>query len=613
MGEKGLVQRNLGRAAAGALIASISLGSAAAVAYEPGWYFGAGGAYSKLEDSDGTLTGTTTQVNGTPTPPDSTACALGDPLAPITTGILGIEQGCLLGLLGPGTSGDPGTDPNASTQSIGPNKTSYTFKGGFGVTGAIGYLFDGGFRPEVAFSLAENDIDKARVATTTGTAPLFANSGKLTATRVMGNLWYDLDFGSDFAPYLGIGAGMQQTKMDLDGNSAKSSGSVYQAGAGIGYWINDKTVISLDYRYIVADDPEIETSSIVTTSTGTTRNDLKQTFEYRAQNLGVSMRYSFGGAGDVDSDGDGVPDRKDKCPNTPKGVQVYSDGCPLDLDGDGVPDYLDKCPGTPPGVKVNAQGCEIDSDGDGVPDSRDQCPGTPRGVRVDPNGCPLDADGDGIPDYLDKCPKTAPGTKVDEKGCPLTDTDGDGVPDQFDKCPGSPPGIPVGPDGCPLDSDGDGIPDYLDECPHSPPGAKVLPNGCALKGDCRKPRPGEQVDAHGCALEQRFILRGVKFEFDSDRLLPESKVILNDVALTLASYPDVKVEVEGHTDNIGTDAYNLGLSERRAIAVKTYLGGRNVKGDRLVPVGYGESRPIASNDAEAGREENRRVEFKVIE
>ncbi|MDP9142025.1 MAG: OmpA family protein [Pseudomonadota bacterium] len=252
------------------------------------------------------------------------------------------------------------------------------------------------------------------------------------------------------------------------------------------------------------------------------------------------------------------------------------------MDGDGVPDYLDKCPNTPKGVQVGPDGCELDSDGDGVPDSRDQCPNTPRGAIVNAAGCPSDSDGDGIPDGLDRCPDT-------------------------------PKGIAVGPDGCPLDSDGDGIPDYLDECPKSPPGVKVLPNGCALTGDCRRPRPGEQVDAQGCAVDKNFILKGVKFEFDSDRLTAEAKLILNDVAETLKAYPNVSVELEGHTDGIGSDAYNLGLSERRANSVETYLEGRSVVGSRMTPVGYGESRPIASNDSEEGREENRRVELKVVE
>jgi outer membrane protein OmpA-like peptidoglycan-associated protein len=120
-----------------------------------------------------------------------------------------------------------------------------------------------------------------------------------------------------------------------------------------------------------------------------------------------------------DSDGDGVPDHLDKCPDTPKGVKVDAQGCPLDSDGDGVPDYLDKCPNTPKGVKVDATGCPIDSDGDGVPDYLDKCPNTPKGVKVDSDGCPLDSDGDGVPDYLDKCPGTPRGVPVDETGCPI--------------------------------------------------------------------------------------------------------------------------------------------------------------------------------------------------
>ncbi len=91
-----------------------------------------------------------------------------------------------------------------------------------------------------------------------------------------------------------------------------------------------------------------------------------------------------------DDDGDGVANHLDKCPDTPKGVKVDAEGCPLDSDGDGVPDYLDKCPGTPKGAAVDATGCPIDSDGDGVPDYLDKCPGTPKGVPVDATGCPIE-------------------------------------------------------------------------------------------------------------------------------------------------------------------------------------------------------------------------------
>ena len=141
----------------------------------------------------------------------------------------------------------------------------------------------------------------------------------------------------------------------------------------------------------------------------------------------------------------------------------------------------------------------------------------------------------------------------------------------------------------------------------------MLPNGCALVGDCRKPRPGEQVDANGCAVDKNFILKGVKFEFDSDRLTAEAQQILDGVALTLQAYPKISVEVEGHTDNIGSESYNLGLSERRAIAVKRYLSEHGVAARRMTPVGYGETRPIESNETDAGRENNRRVELHVVD
>ncbi|WP_457593605.1 OmpA family protein [Hydrogenimonas sp.] len=118
----------------------------------------------------------------------------------------------------------------------------------------------------------------------------------------------------------------------------------------------------------------------------------------------------------ADSDNDGVADKDDKCPNTPAGVEVNLDGCPLDTDGDGVPDYKDECKGTPDGAKVDAKGCPIDSDGDGVADFMDKCPNS-KTTKVDENGCALDSDHDGVADYLDKCPTTPEGFKVDNQGC----------------------------------------------------------------------------------------------------------------------------------------------------------------------------------------------------
>ena len=134
-----------------------------------------------------------------------------------------------------------------------------------------------------------------------------------------------------------------------------------------------------------------------------------------------------------DSDGDGVPDRDDLCPNTPSGVAVGESGCPLDTDNDGVPDYLDLCPNTPAGVPVNEHGCP-DSDGDGVADNMDECPDTPAGVKVDSRGCPLDSDHDGVPDGLDRCPDTIEGAPVDMHGCYLKVSENQGeVHFRFDK------------------------------------------------------------------------------------------------------------------------------------------------------------------------------------
>ena len=233
-----------------------------------------------------------------------------------------------------------------------------------------------------------------------------------------------------------------------------------------------------------------------------------------------------------------------------------------------------------------------DDDGDGVPNNRDKCPNTPPGVKVGPDGCPLDSDGDGVPDSYDKCPNTPPGVKVDADGCPL-DSDGDGIPDSIDKCPDTPPGTIVNSDGCPLDSDGDGVPDGIDQCPNT--------------------LPGMEVNSKGCVVPQVFELRGVHFEFDKSRLMVDSKVILDRVVESLKNEPSVKVMIAGHTDWIGSDAYNQKLSERRAMSVVNYLVENGIPADRLSARGFGETQPVATNETDEGRELNRRTELHILE
>ncbi len=148
--------------------------------------------------------------------------------------------------------------------------------------------------------------------------------------------------------------------------------------------------------------------------------------------LYVTAGLSVSFLGETDSDGDGVWDADDACPNTPSGVQVDLMGCPIDTDRDGVPDNVDKCTGTPPGIEVDESGCPLDTDKDGVPDYLDNCPNSPRGVPVDNLGCIKDSDKDDVPDYIDNCPDTPAGIRVDAKGCP-EDVNKNGVPDYLEE------------------------------------------------------------------------------------------------------------------------------------------------------------------------------------
>lgn len=321
----------------------------------------------------------------------------------------------------------------------------------------------------------------------------------------------------------------------------------------------------------------------------------------------------------LDSDGDGVNDNLDKCPNTPKGVKVDKDGCPLDTDGDGVYDYLDKCPDTPKGVKVNSEGCPLDSDKDGVFDHLDKCPNTPEGVKVDKDGCPLDSDKDGVYDYLDKCPGTPEGVKVDSNGCPL-DSDKDGVYDYLDKCPGTPEGVKVDANGCPLDSDKDGVADYLDKCPNTPERAKVDPNGCPLDSDkdgvydgldkCPNSPVGSKVDKDGCEISISLM---VFFDTNRSEVKEQYYDEIEKVAKFMKQYPDIKIEIAGHTDSRGSREKNIKLSQERAAAVANVLVKKfGISKDRVSAKGYGPDKPIYTNETEEGRQKNRRVEAVII-
>ncbi|WP_158608558.1 OmpA family protein [Stagnimonas aquatica] len=187
-----------------------------------------------------------------------------------------------------------------------------------------------------------------------------------------------------------------------------------------------------------------------------------------------------------------------------------------------------------------------------------------------PPAPPADSDGDGVPDSRDRCPNTPLGSVVDANGCPP----------------------PPPPPPAPKDSDQDGVLDPVDACPGTPYGMKVDASGCAIK-------------------TAKVVLHDINFEFDSARLTAAAKQSLSKVAEGLRGQPSMELLIEGHTDSVGADAYNLKLSKLRANAARDYLIGEGISPKRLTAEGLGEAKPVASNKTKDGRAENRRVEFSV--
>ena len=343
------------------------------------------------------------------------------------------------------------------------------------------------------------------------------------------------DWGS-WEPYVGIGPGW--TWM------ADQGWMTGNLTAGMNYWFNDKWGITFQADYKQNYDDAVEMAGIS-----------------QFMDDGGSMRWSasvsvkFGG---TDTDGDGIYDDYDVCPNVP-GLEEF-DGCP-------------------------------DTDGDGIQDSEDDCP-LVAGL-AEYNGCP-DTDGDGLPDNTDRCPKEAGDAKMG--GCP--DSDGDGIADVRDNCPNQ--AGPRGNRGCPWpDSDGDSVVDKDDECPDTP--GTVANNGC----------PEGPSEADMARITE--LSRGIEFAFGSALFTEGTPPVLNDIVEIVLKYPKSNFSVQGHTDSVGTKSFNQGLSERRANAVVDYLTSRNIDGSRLTASGYGETMPVDTNVNSAGRANNRRVEILFMQ
>jgi len=266
---------------------------------------------------------------------------------------------------------------------------------------------------------------------------------------------------------------------------------------------------------------------------------------------GLSIK--FGG---TDTDGDGIYDKDDACPEV-AGLEAFN-GCP-DADGDGIEDSKDSCPNEAGSKEMN--GCP-DADGDGVADKDDACPNEAGLAAL--AGCP-DADSDGVADKDDSCPNEA--GPSENKGCPWPDKDGDTVLDKDDQCPDV--------------------------------AGTVANAGC--------PEVTEEVQK-----QLNDYARTILFDTGKTSIKAESTGVMVDIITILKEYPTAKFTVEGHTDSVGSAKLNQSLSESRALSVKEFLVEKGIEEFRLSAVGYGEDKPIATNNTRSGRTQNRRVEINLV-
>jgi len=382
-----------------------------------------------------------------------------------------------------------------------------------------------------------------------------SNTDQFLSNMLQANVTLDYKFNNGYimpenavvAPYIFGGLGFANIKSvdDSQDNARATNGTDVFVPLGIGANINITPNIGAfwqaTYGLNFSDDRDILVAD---------NND-----QFLLNQIG--LKFNIGSSAGLDSDGDGVSNSRDACPNTPGPIQYK--GCP-------------------------------DSDGDGIMDRTDECPNIAGSKRF--NGCP-DTDGDGIVDKTDKCPDVAGSAKY--RGCP--DTDGDGMTDDIDECPNT-PGKRAN-RGCPdTDSDGDGIVNSKDQCPSVA--------GPASNGGC----PIVEISQEAQTVFEE-ALRGIQFETAKAVIKTSSYPILNNVVRVMQNNPTYKLSIEGHTDSQGNEASNLDLSQRRADAVKLYLVNNGIDTSRMTTVGYGEAVPVADNNTPEGRALNRRVEFKV--
>jgi outer membrane protein OmpA-like peptidoglycan-associated protein/opacity protein-like surface antigen len=236
-----------------------------------------------------------------------------------------------------------------------------------------------------------------------------------------------------------------------------------------------------------------------------------------------------------------------------------------------------------------------DSDHDGFVDPSDKCPTQP---GIAPDGCPdKDSDGDGLLDSKDACPTES--GPASTGGCPIRDTDKDGIPDDFDKCPNEPGPI----NGCPdLDPDKDGVNAPNDKCPDQ----AEIKNGFDDEDGCPDEIPEKIRKFTG-------VIKGIEFDTGKDTIRAASDGVLNGALIVLQEYPKTRIEISGHTDDVGKPEDNMDLSRRRAESVKNWFVTKGIDAKRIETKGAGPTEPIADNKGPVGRQKNRRIEFKLIQ
>lgn len=450
---------------------------------------------------------------------------------------------------------------------------------------------------------------------------------------------HPLTVNKKLTPFLALGGGWVHAGDD----SMAEDGVIVSLGFGAKYALTNYLMLRADFRDMIwfepGQDNYLETSVGISYLFGQERIKKPQPLP--------------------DADRDGVADTQDKCPETPRGIAVDAQGCPTDTkdgDRDTVPDYRDRCPATPTGTPVNLEGCPKDSDGDNIPDFRDRCPGTPLGMDVDENGCvrligPLTSS---IPEVFDAKPQPIALEKKiarvedilpkESSAAQLVIPADSQEQTTLDLLPAVVPAAPLVE--MPVVAEADeavedstrtavaipvsgqiDLPEIAPSTPVFDAGERAVPTqfevGVAavdeplqvqpqpadlplIGTDSAAPGASDEIQAQKENIALPDIIR-VEFDFDRAKVQESFRGRLVDVAERLKRSPTLRLRVEGHTDSLGSHAYNDSLSQKRAESVKRDLQDLGGDPERITAVGYGERRPIAENDTESGRQKNRRA------